>query len=556
MKASHPVEAARWVQALDRSIDWWRTREREEAGIAANLNHSRVSVLANEDARSRKSGDSQWSKSSILRKNLKPGHALGPKGSESDSSYIDGGMGSEHGLGSSSLLSSASNLGGRTMSVSSVDISMRHRDKHGRTLQPGDETDTGESYRSQNDEVSSFHRPDDYDDDDSMSREHGDESNADDSASGDSGKRGPPYSQTFGLHANSLTAQMEILLAALGKAISESQTASTSTTSLLTNTQQSLTTLHNLQIEYITMAQAREEWYVRQLKNERKRQSVWEESLKVVVQEGEVLEQELRRRARGRGGGKDSRMLEFGVGQGGTVKAGAMKLRASRIFENMGDGPSLKPVATVKEKQPLVDTSAASVIQPEQPSQAQLPQVVAELPTERKPSLQSPRASSTSIPRKILSRNVSGGTLNAFKSLGDAEDEDAIDTDEEDEFFDAIESNTLPNLTIPEPLASPSHMQDSILGGTPTENDVIESFDAAAKNLGLKFDVAQYASYTQLRTRLALDADNRPSTSLWSVLKHSIGKDLTRISFPVFFNEPTSMLQRMVSAFIIPQYVV
>jgi len=28
-------------------------------------------------------------------------------------------------------------------------------------------------------------------------------------------------------------------------------------------------------------------------------------------------------------------------------------------------------------------------------------------------------------------------------------------------------------------------------------------------------------------------------------LKHSIGKDLTRISFPVFFNEPTSMLQRM-----------
>jgi hypothetical protein len=29
------------------------------------------------------------------------------------------------------------------------------------------------------------------------------------------------------------------------------------------------------------------------------------------------------------------------------------------------------------------------------------------------------------------------------------------------------------------------------------------------------------------------------------VLKGSIGKDLTRISFPVFFNEPTSMLQRM-----------
>ncbi|KAF4566138.1 hypothetical protein EYR40_002047 [Pleurotus pulmonarius] len=545
MKASHPVEAARWVQALGRSIDWWRTREREEAGVAGNLNHSRVSVLANEDTRSRKSGDSEWSKSSILRKNLKPGHTLGPKGSESDSSYIDGGTGSEHGLGTSSLLSSASNLGGRTMSVSSVDVSARHRDKYGRTLQPGDETDTGESYRSQNDEASSFLRPEDFDDDDSMSREHGDESNADDSSSGDSGKRDPPYSQTFGLHANSLTAQMEILLAALGKAISDSQTASASTTSLLSNTQQSLATLHNLQTEYITMVQAREEWYIRQLKNERKRQSVWEESLKVVVQEGEVLEQELRRRARGRGGGKDSRMLEFGVGQGGTVKAGVLKLRASRIFENMGDGPDLKPDATVKEKQPLVDTLASSVVQSEQPPQTKPSQVVPELPSERRPSLQSPRASSTSVPRKILSRNVSGGTLNALKSSGDAEDEDAIDTDEEDEFFDAIESNTLPNLTIPEPLASPSHMQESIVGGSSTEKDVIESFDAVAKSLGLNFDVAQYASYAQLRTRLALDADNRPSTSLWSVLKHSIGKDLTRISFPVFFNEPTSMLQRM-----------
>lgn len=33
--------------------------------------------------------------------------------------------------------------------------------------------------------------------------------------------------------------------------------------------------------------------------------------------------------------------------------------------------------------------------------------------------------------------------------------------------------------------------------------------------------------------------------SVWSILKSSIGKDLTKISFPVSFNECTSMLQRM-----------
>ena len=78
-------------------------------------------------------------------------------------------------------------------------------------------------------------------------------------------------------------------------------------------------------------------------------------------------------------------------------------------------------------------------------------------------------------------------------------------------------------------------------------------------------DLAPYQGYKNLRQRLPIDNDNRPPVSLWAILKGSIGKDLTRIvrwdqsacrehelilalssqSFPVFFNEPTSMLQRM-----------
>ncbi|SCU90993.1 LAFA_0F01288g1_1 [Lachancea sp. 'fantastica'] len=48
-----------------------------------------------------------------------------------------------------------------------------------------------------------------------------------------------------------------------------------------------------------------------------------------------------------------------------------------------------------------------------------------------------------------------------------------------------------------------------------------------------------------LRTRLALSKDDRPKISLWSVLKSMIGKDMTRMSLPVTFNEPTSLLQRV-----------
>jgi hypothetical protein len=102
-------------------------------------------------------------------------------------------------------------------------------------------------------------------------------------------------------------------------------------------------------------------------------------------------------------------------------------------------------------------------------------------------------------------------------------EDEAVDTDEEDEFFDAIESNAIPNLVVNEALAGPSEPL-----------------------LPEDIDKSQYEGYRTVRRELALQSDNRPPTSLWSVLKHSIGKDLTKISFPVFFNEPTSMLQRMV----------
>ncbi|EDO18065.1 hypothetical protein Kpol_1045p52 [Vanderwaltozyma polyspora DSM 70294] len=48
-----------------------------------------------------------------------------------------------------------------------------------------------------------------------------------------------------------------------------------------------------------------------------------------------------------------------------------------------------------------------------------------------------------------------------------------------------------------------------------------------------------------VRKRLKLDEDDRPSISLWSVLKSMVGKDMTRMTLPVSFNEPTSLLQRV-----------
>lgn len=48
-----------------------------------------------------------------------------------------------------------------------------------------------------------------------------------------------------------------------------------------------------------------------------------------------------------------------------------------------------------------------------------------------------------------------------------------------------------------------------------------------------------------LRLTLAPE-DNRPKISLWGVLKSLVGKDMTKMTLPVSFNEPTSLLQRNV----------
>ncbi|PTB41444.1 uncharacterized protein TrAFT101_009948 [Trichoderma asperellum] len=47
-----------------------------------------------------------------------------------------------------------------------------------------------------------------------------------------------------------------------------------------------------------------------------------------------------------------------------------------------------------------------------------------------------------------------------------------------------------------------------------------------------------------IRHKLKMESDDRPKISLWGILKSMIGKDMTRMTLPVSFNEPTSLLYR------------
>ncbi|PVU98935.1 hypothetical protein BB559_001154 [Furculomyces boomerangus] len=111
------------------------------------------------------------------------------------------------------------------------------------------------------------------------------------------------------------------------------------------------------------------------------------------------------------------------------------------------------------------------------------------------------------------------------------------DSDEDDEqFADALD--TLDENLEPQWLKTTSTKVEEI---AQTEQDEEEAKLEAAVN---KYNLEGYDPSGKIRTSLPEDDKVKPSISLWGIIKSAIGKDLSKISMPVYFNEPTSFLQR------------
>ncbi|KAI0005129.1 Oxysterol-binding protein-domain-containing protein [Russula compacta] len=312
----------------------------------------------------------------------------------------------------------------------------------------------------------------------------------------------PPYESSFELHGNSTAAQLELTTQLLSDLSSPSTTV-TRAVELSGALNESFGTVQSMLNEFLYMAKERDDWWRARLAREQQRQTVWEQSLQSVVQEGEALERELRRHSR--------RHNRIDSNTSGAEGSGTVKSRPSAL-------PLSPPIEEVELglPEPTPDTAVPIPSTARRRSSPDSARASASLGS----ALTRALSTTTSVVRRMsLQRPSSFGVAGITRP---SEEDEGVDTDEEDEFFDAIESNALPNLVVHEALAGPPEPL-----------------------LPKDIDKGQYDGYRVLRKELDLKSDNRPPTSLWSVLKHSIGKDLTKISFPVFFNEPTSMLQRM-----------
>ncbi|KAI1114756.1 oxysterol-binding protein [Nemania sp. NC0429] len=98
---------------------------------------------------------------------------------------------------------------------------------------------------------------------------------------------------------------------------------------------------------------------------------------------------------------------------------------------------------------------------------------------------------------------------------------------EQEEFFDAVDAGEVDVEPMPpsEVVPSKEANQDIVVSGV----DISSAFKGYENGV---------------RTRLKLDEDNRPRVGLWGILKSMIGKDMTKMTLPVSFNEPTSLLYR------------
>ncbi|KAG1334686.1 oxysterol-binding protein-related protein 1C [Cocos nucifera] len=66
----------------------------------------------------------------------------------------------------------------------------------------------------------------------------------------------------------------------------------------------------------------------------------------------------------------------------------------------------------------------------------------------------------------------------------------------------------------------------------------VDGVDSSMKTMGTNY------SYVRRRKKLPDPIEKEKGVSLWSMIKDNIGKDLTKVCLPVYFNEPLSSLQK------------
>ena len=113
--------------------------------------------------------------------------------------------------------------------------------------------------------------------------------------------------------------------------------------------------------------------------------------------------------------------------------------------------------------------------------------------------------------------------------------EEETDDDDSNAFFDTrdfLSSSSFKSSG--SDLQTSSFSTDEELYSFDSEDDVDPSIRCVGKNF----------PHVKRRQMLPEPVEKEKGVSLWSMIKDNIGKDLTKVCLPVYFNEPLSSLQK------------
>ncbi|CAG8518416.1 3317_t:CDS:2 [Ambispora leptoticha] len=301
-----------------------------------------------------------------------------------------------------------------------------------------------------------------------------------------------PHADTYQLKISSARAQMEMLSQLLESVITTLQPllSPDSRQQVVVDTfKKSLGPLQHLVDDVVRMSEDRDTYWQRKLEKELEAKRLWEESMRGFAIEQAQMEEIIQENV------KEHKMLKK-LSKLYNVDVHSNHNRVSSASSNSPAEP--KPEfteRTIVSPTPTDNTELAN-LSPMIDGVPMIPQIAIEETKTRKK-----HSSTTSLTTDLY--------------------------DSDDEFFDAMDGSN--NVEVEEAVMEQPSMESD-------ETGKLQPYVAPA-----------YSGYPDhVRTRLPLDQKSlRPDVSLWSILKNSIGKDLSKITLPVYFNEPTSMLQRM-----------
>ncbi|KAJ2188896.1 hypothetical protein EV181_001943 [Coemansia sp. RSA 532] len=182
-------------------------------------------------------------------------------------------------------------------------------------------------------------------------------------------------------------------------------------------------------------------------------------------------------------------------------------------------------------------------------------QVQPEASADNAPTPAALAAASTCMSDYGLSMGMKSMAVSTPESGSSFDDDDSEEfADATDEFYDAVTSAVSLTPSVAPSTAMSLHRSTAMEADETAESQAKEDEttelpakeeDTAAKESTKDLTaLSGYPESAHVRTELPEITRGGPSLNLWSIIRGAIGKDLSKVSVPVFFNEPTSFLQR------------